>query len=155
MLAKKMDKKVEEAVFNTILQGLLKEAISTGKINPSKLTPTQIRSKGMDILELFTRGEIDLRIITDHTRDLLKRARTQANENHNELALFFYATWVEHSLNRWIYCLCGGSDNQISKMLIRETGIRAKYAWVYMALTNRKSSELQINRLQRLSLIHI
>lgn len=133
------------------LRGILKDAISTGRIDPSKLTPEQIRAEGIDILKRYSKGEIEFRMITDHTSDLLSRARIEVREDNHQLAIFFYATWAEHSLNRWICYRCGGSDNQISKMLIRETAIRAKYAWVYMAFTNRKPPELQINRLQKLS----
>src|SRR3954453_5075794 len=50
-------------------------------------------------------GDLEFQTTTDHLDSLLKRARIEAIEEREEIAITLYATWLEHFVN-WVL-ICG------------------------------------------------
>jgi len=75
-------------------------------------------------------------LVLDHTKDLLKEARSYARVKRADFALLFYATFIEHWANGEIVRLSqkrGLSAKDITALL-RETQLRGKCTWVLALL---------------------
>lgn len=142
------ESKIVRRAGDMIFKGFIINAIATGKLDPEKLSDEDIYNYGIECMKHAGSGG-KVAITMDYTRSLLTRARADAKSFHQDFALVFYATWVEHTLNQWISCYYGGGD--IAKSVIRDTGIGAKYIWATKVFCGRIPSKLQQNRLVRVS----
>ncbi len=86
----------------------------------------------VDIVEeykaIILKGGIEWRGIRDHRDTLLTRARAEAEERHDEVAVILYATWMEHSINGILVLAFEreGHTAEVVTPLIRELRLQTK-----------------------------
>ena len=73
---------------------------------------------------------------TDFTAELLALARRFRNEKRTELAILFFATWLEHEINSFVFiaCIRRGYPQALAARIIREVGYPGKYTWLFTLL---------------------
>jgi hypothetical protein len=81
-----------------------------------------------DMKAMVANEEDNLHLELDYRGTLLSYARQEANIGHDEIAVTFYALWIEHTVNG---CLIRGLQRkgygpEIIKPLLREYNIKTK-----------------------------
>lgn len=90
--------------------------------------------------------------IADHTGSLLKHARKMQREDNSEIASVFYATWIEHQLNKFIFRFAtrkGFLPSDIES-IIRDSSIKVKTTWLLPALDGKVLSPRHVKRISKL-----
>src|ERR1700743_2309292 len=85
-----------------IVNGALAYQIETGGIDPRGKSDQELLK---ELRSIFRRAKGPVNLTVDHTSALLKRARDAAKAKEHEQACLFFATWIEHMLNRMLYAL--------------------------------------------------
>jgi hypothetical protein len=118
---------IEELFFN---------AVESGIIQISDKAPQEILDEfkvyldefKLNIHDMNQRGEDGLRMIIDHRSTLLSYADREVRDGNGEVAVVFYALWIEHTVNG---CLIRGLERkgygpEVINPLIRELNLRTK-----------------------------
>ena len=82
------------------------------------------------------------------TQTLLNRAEDEANSGHAEIAIMFYALWIEHTVNGnlMIGLQRKGYDSEIVNLLIREVKLQVKITvlWQIAGFPQLSDSEARL-----------
>lgn len=99
-----------------------------------------------NIADLENEGE--LRVAFDYRDELLARAEEDARNDRAELALTFYAIWLEHVVNGLLKVGLSrqGYSEEVIKPLIKELGLRTKMSslWAIAGLTPFDKDSLKL-----------
>jgi hypothetical protein len=98
------------------------------------LSESENKEKMLEFADKLTKN--GLFICIDHTKKLLKNARSFLKQKDLEIAALFYATYFEHQINSLIerICIKKGVFGEDTKQILRETAFRAKCTWLLKIL---------------------
>lgn len=114
----------------------LRTAVERGDIDPRGKTDKQLFTEFAGRLR---RANFNLAFVTDHTSDLLARARKAHEDSNHEIACLFFSLWIEHMLNKFIHNVGSraGFPSKSIEVLLRETNLRGKFLWVHLSVSSR------------------
>ncbi len=121
---------VDRRMIDKLTAAVLKSFIDGGVINPSGKNSAQLVDEIIKILG--SPAYTDWELVSDHTEDILKHARTFRRLKEHEFACLFYALWFEHKLNDFMFSLAykKGLPLKDIESLLRESSYRAKSSWL-------------------------
>jgi len=128
-----MESKDERRHLNSVIRKIYEGLLASGKLTAEDLKDGEaLRSKVLSLLE----GLPEIKISIDHRDKLLPNAENFANEGSFELALMFYATYYEHTINRIIGTTVHRSDlsANVTKGILRTVNLEGKLTWVLEVL---------------------
>jgi len=95
----------------------------------------------------------DFDAVTDHTPNLLSKARLFAKSHDYAMAVLMYATWVEHLINDILILLSSKRKMRTSEVttMLKEANLRAKSTWLLAVLGGKALSPKTVKRIQALA----
>ena len=96
--------------------------VETGEIDPAGMTPTELADAIAAKIKEVLANDAKFSVVIDHQGGLLAQARSFAQEQRTDFAVMFYATWIEHWLNRmiaWKLRLLGRDEKLTRRQLMR------------------------------------
>ncbi|MBY6069879.1 hypothetical protein KUV35_01110 [Marinobacter salsuginis] len=127
-----MESKEERRRLNSVIRKIYEGLLASGDLTAEDLEDGEtLRSK---VLSLLDGPEIQFSI--DHRDKLLPNAEQFANEGSFELALMFYATYYEHTINGIIGTTVHRLDlsANVTKGMLRTVNLEGKLTWVLEVL---------------------
>ncbi|MDX1526931.1 MAG: hypothetical protein R3273_11910 [Pseudidiomarina maritima] len=127
-----MESKEERRRLNSVIRKIYEGLLASGDLTAEDLVDGEtLRSK---VLSLLEGPEIQFSI--DHRDKLLPNAEHFANEGSFELALMFYATYYEHTINGIIGTTVHRLDlsANVTKGMLRTVNLEGKLTWVLEVL---------------------
>jgi hypothetical protein len=115
-----------------LLECIPRTEVEYGRIEITDRSAEAILAEFVDNLQTVVdqseAADIDFRFTIDHLGDLLERARIEAVENREEIAITLYATWLEHFINGLLIRTLSrrGLEYARFKTLIRELRLATK-----------------------------
>jgi hypothetical protein len=119
-----------------LVEAIFCDSVETGTIQIGDRTPQEILDEfrvyigefKLDIHDMNERGEDSIHAILDHRSTLLGYANREASDGRSDVAVVFYALWIEHTVNG---CLIRGLERkgygpEVINPLIRELSLRTK-----------------------------
>jgi hypothetical protein len=140
-----VDKKLSKKVLDSIFRTLIKDGT---------LTVDDFKDKnklGKKLLAINKKTEWG--IIVDHTDSLLTTAKMFSDKGDLNKAKLFYATFIEHELNRIVVELCRRKkiDKKSTNEIIKSTTMIGKLTWLPLLLDIPQVLDKHKNILLKLS----
>tara|TARA_R100000322_G_scaffold131122_1_gene87133 strand:- start:15 stop:644 length:630 start_codon:yes stop_codon:yes gene_type:complete len=127
-----MASKEESRKLNRVIRSIYESLLASGHLTAEDLEDGEaLPSKVLSLLQ----GP-DINFLIDHRDKLLPNAEHFANEGTFELALMFYATYYEHTINKIIGATVHSSDlsASVTKGILRNVNLEGKLTWVLEVL---------------------
>lgn len=120
----KISKRISKTVFESIVKSLIKDG--------------SLSIEDFDDDEKFKKKLLDINkktewvVVIDHSDNLISTAKQFADKKDFDKAKLFYATFVEHEINRIIIDICYKKkiDKKTANEIIRSTNMMAKLTWL-------------------------
>jgi hypothetical protein len=112
---------------------LLVQTIESGLIDTSGKTVDQIIQEATQLLKEFAHSEpSEVHMGTSHLEDLLQQASKFIEQDALYFACLFYATWLEHWVNRLFFRLAERRDMLTTDIvnMLREVRLEGKMTWL-------------------------
>ncbi|MDN3676327.1 hypothetical protein QWY90_03265 [Flavobacterium paronense] len=128
--------KKEKSLAKEIIPHIVNSLHQEGVITEEDLKDKMVLLKKVDDYLSDEKNQIDFKIFIDHRQPILKFAKAESENGNTGLSTTLYATYVEHTLNRFIHLVCieKGFDNKTQSEIIRSVSISAKCTWVIKLL---------------------
>lgn len=135
-----------------IFEGYYKRFVADGLLDPEGKSGAELKAEFCHQFEKAHKDKSSFyNVITDHTEDLLAAARAHAKRDKCDIACLFYATWLEHWVNRLIKEKAKALGDESLKTLIRETGLKAKYQCLPALLGIPRLCDTHVNTALRIA----
>jgi hypothetical protein len=97
--------------------------------------------------------ETPITFTIDHTQTLLGRVEDEANSGHAEIAIMFYALWIEHTVNGnlMIGLQRKEYDSEIVNLLIREVKLQVKITVLWRIAGFPQLSDSDVRLIEQVS----
>src|SRR5215472_16797378 len=118
----------ERRLAQALVENIFRALIEDGEIEIRNKSTGEIVEEYLGKIDDIIRGEHGLNYIGDHTETLLDRAQAEAEAEHYNLAITFYAIWIEHFINGVLIRALerAGHDRKVGSQLIRELRLATK-----------------------------
>jgi hypothetical protein len=135
-----------------LIVGVLQQLILDGEISAKGKSTEELYQAYRAWVKECKESGFHFQGVTDHTSTIWKLAAKAEKSDKIEFACLYYATWAEHQLNQIVVVLCKrrGYEDEVSQMLIRDTGFKAKFLWIH-CLLRRKPRKAILDSLNTLS----
>ena len=143
----------ETRLARSLTAGVLETAISDGKLDPRGKTNEEFKKESLRYLRELIDSKAPIVWSIDFRSTLLSRARALRKKKKEEEAILYYVTWIEHMLNSMIAAIFRRRkmDDEWIRTFVKETGLRAKYAFVIISLVEKAPSKRYADRIRELA----
>jgi len=124
---------------------LIETAVVDGNLDPRGKTKKQFHDEVLKYLRDIVQNKAPIAWNIDFRSGLLRQARRLRKNKKREEAVLYYATWIEHMLNSMVAAIFRRRklpDDWI-RDFIKESGLKAKYAFVIIILSDKRPSKQQ------------
>jgi hypothetical protein len=141
--------KVSEAEQRALIRALIAQFVNAGLVDlslPQEQVWRQIRRAAHSLPDSWDP-------VTDHTPDLLARARVFTKVRENAMAVLMYATLVEHLINDILISFASKRKMRASDVtsMLKEANLRAKSTWLVGVLGGKTLSPTVVKNIQALA----
>src|SRR5438132_5619611 len=146
-------KRFEERLKRQLIEAVIQSGIVDGTLDPRGKTEEQFRIETLDLLRNIAKSESSIQWTLDFRGGLLRQARRLRRMEKREEAILYYATWIEHMLNGMIATVFRRrklSDEWV-RDFIRETQLKAKFAFVVLMLSDKSPSLAQAKAIREIA----
>ncbi len=122
--SEKISNRLSKAVFESVVKTLIKDgSLSIEDFNDEE----KFKKKLFDINK-----KTEWAIVIDHSDNLISTAKQFADKGDFDKAKLFYATFIEHEINKIIIDTCNKKkiDKKTANEIIRSTNMIAKLTWL-------------------------
>jgi hypothetical protein len=122
------DDNEERRLANDLLEAIFRSCIEAGLVQIEEKSPSEIVNEFKDLMHQAIASGRDISLITDHRDELLERAKREASGGNLNVAVTFYALWIEHAVNGILIdgLRRKGYDKTVIDPLIRELKLSTK-----------------------------
>lgn len=125
--------------------------VADGTIDPRGKSDYEILVELGQVVAKSRRKRVFYMMSEGHSENLLIEARGSLKRQQYEIACLFYATWLEHWINYFIKTQAKALTEEEAKVLIRETGLKAKYQSLPPLLGMPRLSDIHISTALRIA----
>ena len=132
MSSKLSQKQINKLFFTPIINKLFED----GLILESDFNNQDILKEKVDLFHFENAHRMEFPLLIDHRETLIRIADKEYENDHTELGVSLYATYVEHSLNRVIQLACKKKklDEKTTIEIIKNINIHGKCSWLLLLL---------------------
>jgi hypothetical protein len=150
----KSDREFLLRVGRQIIAQLALKDIASKQLDITDIEGDELKEKIRErIKATLAAGEIHFALRIDHTRDLLREARSRFRSDDFDLSAIFYATFFERKINFILVELCERRRlaEKISRSIIREANLTAKCTWILELLGSHSLKKTWLTRTNEIS----